>query len=57
MYRYFKLEKYNKPLKGISYYNIGDLREIGDKLEIPNIENIKNKQDLYREIYIYCSDF
>ena len=57
LYRYFKLEKYNKPLKGISYYNMGDLRELGDKLEIPNIENIKNKQDLYREIYIYCSDF
>jgi len=54
LYRYFKLEKYNKPLKGISYYNMGDLRELGDKLEIPNIEKITNKQDLYREINIYC---
>jgi len=55
--RYYKLEKYNKPLKGISTYNISELREISDKLELQNVNNKTSKQDLYKEIYIYCSDF
>ena len=52
---YVKLEKYNKPLKAISSYNVGELREIADKLTYSKIDSNSNKQELYKNISIYCS--
>ena len=52
---YFKIEKFNKPLKAISCYNVGELRDIADKLTLSKINSGVNKQELYKNIYIYCT--
>jgi hypothetical protein len=48
-----KLEKFNKPLKGISYYKVKDLEDISIMLNI-NTENKISKPQLYEKISLHC---
>ena len=49
---YLKYENDHKPLKGISSYTLNELKNIGKKLNIKDIERNK-KQNLYEMIYTF----
>lgn len=51
--KFYEIEDYSKPIKSISAYKIGELKEIAEKLEIKLVDTIGNKKTkkiLYEEI-------